>query len=86
MSATILEQEVKHEAAIPEFKGDAGKALAAYYSTSKVAKGSTAEKIVALQSNLGRFEFSAYGGEETEEMTLRAAERVYLLQQKIPIE
>jgi hypothetical protein len=68
---------------VPEFTGKAAEALKEYYTTAQVDINSTSEKIAALEANLGRFEFSAYGGEESDEMRLRAAERVYLLKQKI---
>ena len=70
--------------AVPDFTGKAAEALREFYTTAQVDINSTSEKIAALEANLGRFEFSAYGGEETDEMKLRAAERVYLLKQKIP--
>jgi hypothetical protein len=70
--------------AVPEFTGKAAEALREYYTNAQVQSNTTSEKIAALEANLGRFEFSAYGGEETDEMKLRAAERVYLLKQKIP--
>jgi hypothetical protein len=71
---------------VPEFTGRAAEALKDYYSTAKVQTNSVTEKVAALEANLGRFDFCAYGGGETDEMKLRAAERVYLFKQRIPVE
>lgn len=81
-----METETINASQVPEFTGMAAEALKHYYTTAKVQTGSVAEKIAALEANLGRFEFSAYGGGETPDMKLRAAERVYLHKQKIPVQ
>lgn len=75
-----------HVQTVPDFTGRAAEALNVYYASLRPPAKSAKEKINALAANMGRFEFSAYGGGETEEMCLRAAERVYLFNQGIDIE
>lgn len=69
---------------IEEFTGKAAEALQDYYLSGKATD--TTAKIALLEANLGKFEFDAYGGHETNEMKLRAAERVYLFNLGIAIE
>jgi hypothetical protein len=71
--------------AVPEFSGKAADVLKGYYSHLGVANATAEEKLHAMISNLGPFDFFAYGGGETTEMRLRAAERVFLLERNVPI-
>jgi hypothetical protein len=71
---------------VPEFTGKAADALREFYTQTKVVGQGPQAKIAALEANLGKFEFSAYGGGETDITRLRAAERVYLLKFRIPAE
>jgi hypothetical protein len=85
MSTTTMTENAD-EAVVPEFTGKAAEALREYYTGLEVQDKGVGEKIAALEANIGRFEFSAYGGNETDEMRLRAAERVFLFQKGINIE
>jgi predicted alpha/beta hydrolase len=71
---------------VSEFTGTGAVALTSFYSNAKVEGKTVSEKVAALEANLGHFGFFAYGGEETEIMKLRAAERVYLFRQRIPVQ
>ena len=75
---------------IAEFTGAAKAALEKFYADNKVSKEPVARKIVALnlaiEPSSGESRFFAYGGDETEEMELRALERVYLLINGIEVE
>lgn len=69
---------------VPEFEGPAREALDNYYAHLEVATPEA--KLAAMVSNLGHFDFYAYGGGETVDMRLRAAERLFLLEKGIPIQ
>lgn len=71
---------------VPEFTGRAAVSLLEFYTQTGVAGQGPQAKIAALTANLGKFEFSAYGGGETDVTRLRTAERVYLLKNRIPPE
>jgi hypothetical protein len=85
MTATIERDKIVDQP-VPEFTGKAAEALKEYYTSLDVQDKGIGEKIAALEANIGRFEFSAYGGDETEVMKLRAAERIFLFQRGIVIQ
>jgi len=83
MNTNVLEPPQR----VPEFEGAALDFLRRYYAGHDldITLATDRERILALQIKLGRMNFSAYGGGETDAMETRALEHVLLSENGIDI-